>query len=261
MSRIIWSVWVPVVGVALWQLAASAGLLSPIFAPAPSALLRTAAQMMWTGELTANVGATLARTVGGFVIGAAIGLVIGMLMGGLPRVLRSLDPIISALNATPKLVLLPLLLLLLGLGETARIALIALTVLIIVAMHTADAVRHIRPVWVELAVNYGARTEITDAVRAIAARVQKGEIDPASITDQTIHEHLYTAGLPDPDLLVRTAGEMRVSNYLLWQISYAELHVTDVLWPDFGVEDLHKAVRDYAKRTRRYGGLTGEQPV
>jgi undecaprenyl diphosphate synthase len=106
-----------------------------------------------------------------------------------------------------------------------------------------------------LAVNYGARAEIVDAVQAIARRVQRGELDPAAITDATVHEHLYTAGLPDPDLLIRTAGEMRVSNYLLWQISYAELHVTDVLWPDFGVQDLHAAIRDYAGRTRKFGGL------
>jgi undecaprenyl diphosphate synthase len=106
-----------------------------------------------------------------------------------------------------------------------------------------------------LAVNYGARAEIVDAVRAIAARVKAGEIEPGAITDEVVHEHLYTAGLPDPDLLIRTAGEMRVSNYLLWQISYAELHVTEVLWPDFGVADLHAAVRDYARRQRRFGGL------
>jgi len=106
-----------------------------------------------------------------------------------------------------------------------------------------------------LAVNYGSRAEIVDAVRAIAWGVKSGHIDPASITDETINDHLYTAGLPDPDLLIRTAGEMRVSNYLLWQISYAELHVTDVLWPDFGVKDLHNAIRDFASRKRKFGAL------
>ena len=106
-----------------------------------------------------------------------------------------------------------------------------------------------------LAVNYGARAEIVDAVRTIAERVKRGELEPSAITDATVHDHLYTAGLPDPDLLIRTAGEMRVSNYLLWQISYAELHVTDVLWPDFGTADLHAAIRDYAKRNRKFGGL------
>ncbi len=108
-----------------------------------------------------------------------------------------------------------------------------------------------------VAVNYGSRAEIVDAVRAIADEAQRGEIRPEQITDETISAHLYTAGLPDPDLLIRTAGEMRVSNYLLWQISYAELHVTNVLWPDFTVADLYRAVRDYASRRRRYGGLDG----
>ena len=106
-----------------------------------------------------------------------------------------------------------------------------------------------------LAVNYGSRAEIVSAVRTIARKVRKGQVDPDTISEATINEHLYTAGLPDPDLLIRTAGEMRVSNYLLWQISYAELHVTPKLWPDFSVDDLHVAVRDFAARRRRFGGL------
>jgi len=106
-----------------------------------------------------------------------------------------------------------------------------------------------------LALNYGSRMEIVDAMRAIAKRVVAGELEPDAIDEATVDHHLYTAGLPDPDLLIRTAGEMRVSNYLLWQISYAELHVTEVLWPDFGVDALHAALRDYASRTRRFGGL------
>jgi undecaprenyl diphosphate synthase len=106
-----------------------------------------------------------------------------------------------------------------------------------------------------LAVNYGARAEIVDACREIAAQVAAGTLSVDAITPDTIAAHLYTAGLPDPDLLIRTAGEMRVSNYLLWQISYAELHVTPVLWPDFGIADLHAAIRDYAGRSRRFGGL------
>lgn len=109
-----------------------------------------------------------------------------------------------------------------------------------------------------LAVNYGARAEIVDAVRRIAERVRVGQLAPEQIDEQTIASNLYTAGLPDPDLLIRTAGELRVSNYLLWQISYAELHVTDVLWPDFGVGDLHTAIRDFARRSRRFGGLVEE---
>jgi undecaprenyl diphosphate synthase len=106
-----------------------------------------------------------------------------------------------------------------------------------------------------LALNYSSRAEITDAVRAIAAEAASGRLAPDAISEETISDHLYTAGLPDPDLLIRTAGELRVSNYLLWQISYAEIHVTDVYWPDFGVEDVHAALRDYAGRCRRFGGL------
>jgi len=106
-----------------------------------------------------------------------------------------------------------------------------------------------------LAVNYGARAEIVDAVREIARKIDAGELKPDEIGERTVADHLYTAGLPDPDLLIRAAGEMRVSNYLLWQISYAELHVTNTLWPDFGIADLHAAIRDFAKRSRRFGGL------
>ncbi len=108
-----------------------------------------------------------------------------------------------------------------------------------------------------LAVNYGSRAEITDAARAIARKVAAGELSPDDIDESTVASHLYTAGLPDPDLLIRTAGEMRVSNYLLWQISYAELHVTNKLWPDFRAADLHAAIRDYAGRRRTFGGLAG----
>ena len=106
-----------------------------------------------------------------------------------------------------------------------------------------------------LAINYSSRQEITDAVRSIAQKVRDGELDAKLITQETVSEHLYTAGLPDPDLLVRTAGEMRVSNYLLWQISYAELYVADVCWPDFDEEQLHLALHAFAKRTRRFGAV------
>ena len=106
-----------------------------------------------------------------------------------------------------------------------------------------------------LAVNYGSRTEIVDAVRAIALRVKRGELDPSAVDEQTVSDSLYTAGMPDPDLLIRTAGEMRVSNYLLWQISYAELWVTPVCWPDFTSDVFHAALRDFAGRERRFGGL------
>jgi undecaprenyl diphosphate synthase len=106
-----------------------------------------------------------------------------------------------------------------------------------------------------LALNYGSRAEIVDAVRDIAQQVKDGRLDVRDIDEQLISDHLYTAGLPDPDLLIRTAGELRVSNYLLWQISYAELFVSDVLWPDFGINDLHAAIRAFAGRNRRFGAL------
>jgi undecaprenyl diphosphate synthase len=107
-----------------------------------------------------------------------------------------------------------------------------------------------------LAINYGARSEMLDAVKRIAAEAKQGGLKPAEITEETIAKHLYTAGMPDPDLLVRTAGEMRVSNYLLWQISYAEIWVTDKCWPEFDMADLHDAIREFARRDRRFGGLT-----
>jgi undecaprenyl diphosphate synthase len=106
-----------------------------------------------------------------------------------------------------------------------------------------------------LAINYGARAEIADAVRSIAERVCQGELRPEDVTEETIGDSLYTAGMPDPDLLIRTAGEMRVSNYLLWQISYAELWVTPKYWPEFDAALLHEALRDFARRERRFGGL------
>jgi undecaprenyl diphosphate synthase len=112
-----------------------------------------------------------------------------------------------------------------------------------------------------LAINYGARAEIADAARALATSAAEGRLDPATITEDTFAAQLTTAGLPDPDLLIRTAGEMRVSNFLLWQISYAELFVTGTLWPDFGSADLHAAIRDFAGRTRRFGGLADPAPV
>ena len=107
-----------------------------------------------------------------------------------------------------------------------------------------------------LAINYGSRGEITDAVRAISRRVAAGELDPNSVDETTIESHLDTAGMPDPDLVVRTAGEMRISNYLLWQISYAELWVTETCWPDFGKAELFAALGDFARRHRRFGGLS-----
>jgi undecaprenyl diphosphate synthase len=106
-----------------------------------------------------------------------------------------------------------------------------------------------------LAINYGSRAEIVDAVRQLAELVRRGELAPEQIDEATISNALYTAGMRDPDLLIRTAGEMRVSNYLLWQISYAELWVTTKFWPEFDAALLHEALREYARRERRFGGL------
>ena len=106
-----------------------------------------------------------------------------------------------------------------------------------------------------LAINYGGRAEIVDAARRLAERAARGELAPAAIDEATVAAQLTTEGMPDPDLLVRTAGELRVSNFLLWQISYAEIHVTPTLWPDFGVANLHEAIRDFAGRSRRFGGV------
>jgi undecaprenyl diphosphate synthase len=106
-----------------------------------------------------------------------------------------------------------------------------------------------------LAINYGGRTELADAVRSLARRVREGVLDPDAIDEETIRGALYTAGMPDPDLLIRTAGELRVSNFLLWQISYAELWVTPKCWPDFDRATFHEALRDFAGRQRRFGGL------
>lgn len=106
-----------------------------------------------------------------------------------------------------------------------------------------------------LAINYGARAEIVDAVRRIADDAKAGRLDPRHINEHHLSNALYTAGMRDPDLLIRTAGERRLSNFLLWQISYAELWVTDTCWPEFRREHLHAALQDYAHRDRRFGGL------
>jgi undecaprenyl diphosphate synthase len=108
-----------------------------------------------------------------------------------------------------------------------------------------------------LAINYGSRAELVDAMRGIAREVCAGRLAPEDIDELTLDAHLYTAGMPDPDLLIRTAGEMRVSNFLLWQISYAEIWVTDLCWPDFTEAQLHEAIRSFAARDRRFGGLGG----
>lgn len=106
-----------------------------------------------------------------------------------------------------------------------------------------------------LAIDYGGRDELTRAAQQIVSEVQRGRLRASDITEATIDDYLYTAGLPDPDLLIRTGGEMRISNFLLWQISYAELWVTDLAWPEFGRDDFLRAIREFAGRQRRFGGI------
>ncbi|TAM80615.1 MAG: isoprenyl transferase [Acidobacteria bacterium] len=107
-----------------------------------------------------------------------------------------------------------------------------------------------------LALNYGGRAELIDAVRSLVLQLKgTGSLDPESITEQSFSQHLYTHDLPDPDLLIRTSGEMRLSNFLLWQVAYSEIWVTDILWPDFTERELFQAVIDFQRRERRYGGL------
>ena len=105
-----------------------------------------------------------------------------------------------------------------------------------------------------LALNYGGRSEIVDGIKGIVRDIREGRVDEEDINEEMFCKYLYTANLPDPDLLIRTSGEMRVSNFLLYQISYSEIYVTSKLWPDFRKEDLDKAIMDYQKRIRRYGG-------
>jgi undecaprenyl diphosphate synthase len=106
-----------------------------------------------------------------------------------------------------------------------------------------------------LALNYSARAEIEDAARAIATEVAAGALAPCDVTQAAIAQRLYTCNFPDPDLLIRTSGELRLSNFLLWQLSYTEIHVTQKLWPDFGRQDLRAAIEDFNTRQRRFGGL------
>ena len=106
-----------------------------------------------------------------------------------------------------------------------------------------------------IALNYGGREEIVNAVKNVCADAQKGELNPQEITEKVFSDYLYTAGQPDIDLLIRTSGEQRLSNFLLWQNSYSEMWFTNKLWPDFSVEDLHKAIIDFQGRGRRFGGV------
>lgn len=106
-----------------------------------------------------------------------------------------------------------------------------------------------------IALNYGARAELVDAFRAIGNNIKSGEIDPADITEEMVSSHLYAPDIPDYDLLIRTAGEMRISNFLLWEIAYSELYVTDVCWPDFRGETLEQAIEEFNHRIRRFGNV------
>jgi len=115
---------------------------------------------------------------------------------------------------------------------------------------------HLTGLQFSLALNYSGRSELTDVVKRIAEAARAGTIDPAAIDEATVERHLFTAHLPEPDLLIRTSGELRVSNFLLWQIAYAEIWVTDVLWPDFRRRHLLQAIMEFQKRERRYGGIT-----
>ena len=106
-----------------------------------------------------------------------------------------------------------------------------------------------------IAVNYGSRDEITRAVRKIMTDAKEGKLAPEEMTEEVFSSYLDTAGIPDPDLMIRTSGELRLSNYLLWQLAYSELYVTECLWPDFNKEELLNAIRQYNKRERRFGGV------
>ncbi|HUS92596.1 MAG TPA: isoprenyl transferase [Phycisphaerae bacterium] len=118
-----------------------------------------------------------------------------------------------------------------------------------------QATSHCTGMYLCIAINYGSRAEVLRAVRKIARRVQAGEVRPDDIDERMFSDSLDTAGVPDPDLLIRTSGELRLSNFLLWQLSYAEFYVSDVYWPEFTPEELHRAFHTYAARCRRFGRI------
>lgn len=131
----------------------------------------------------------------------------------------------------------------------------------LVLQRVSKATRNYEGYHLILALSYGARDEITQAMRAIAKQVKNGELNPDKIDENTITRHLFTEGIPDPDLLIRTSGEMRLSNFLLWQLSYTELYVTETLWPDFRENDFVTALAAYAGRGRRFGGVETKKEV
>lgn len=150
------AIWLPIVVLSVWQVLASRGILNTLFFPAPSALMSAGVEMLRSGELGTQAGTTLSRMFFGTGIGVLLGLACGLIMGAVGPIQRSLEPIVSALNSTPKLALLPMLMLFTGIGETARIVPIALTGFIVLAMHGLDAVRGVNQAYVEMARNHGA---------------------------------------------------------------------------------------------------------
>lgn len=125
-------------------------------------------------------------------------------------------------------------------------------------LNAVERTRHLRGLVLSLAVNYGGRQEIERAARLFASDVLRGKFEPQDISSELLSSYLFTREIPDPDLVIRTSGEYRVSNFLLWQIAYAEIFITDVLWPDFREEEFHRALKEYQKRERRFGKY-GEQ--
>ena len=118
---------------------------------------------------------------------------------------------------------------------------------------TMEATKHQNGMVLNLALSYGGRAEIVRMVQKIAKKVMGGEIDQEKITPDVISDHLYTKGIPDPELLIRTSGEMRISNFLLWQIAYTEIFITETLWPDFSEEEFVQILKEYQRRDRRFG--------
>ena len=119
--------------------------------------------------------------------------------------------------------------------------------------HAMEATQNNQTVYFNVAINYGSRLEIVKACRGIAEKIQKGELEPEAINESLLSKHLYTFNSPDPDLLIRTSGEMRLSNFLLWQMAYTEIYVTDTLWPDFNRKEFTQALEAYQQRDRRFG--------
>ena len=126
--------------------------------------------------------------------------------------------------------------------------------------HLEEITKHNTNTCMVVALSYSSKWELTKAMKDIAAEVEQGKLKSTDITEETINQHLETKGMPEPELMIRTGGELRLSNYLLWQCAYSEFYFTDVYWPDFTIEEFHKAIADYQGRQRRYG-KTGDQIV